>query len=642
MSLSGALGNAVSGMLASQRQVEVTSGNVSNAQTEGFTAKRAPTTTQVLDGRAAGTLVSDITREGDPFIQRELRNEQSGLENAQTKSEVFKRVQDLFGTLDDDSAIANTLGDLKTRFEELGTEPGNTANQQQVVRQAESVARQLNNLSQQTQELRAQADADIETAVQTVNDQLENLRDLNQNIANADASGDPSANLKDKRDQALQKISQQLDIQTFTRDNGAVSVFTNDGQPLLNAERGELSFQRTGSFQPGASGNPVEGVDGRNLSPESGGKIGALLELRDQDLPSFQEDIDRLAAKVTEEINAVHNQGTVGNSGQQEIVGSNQIVDEINSGNPQAQQVSVSGEFRIATVDASGNVQKEITIDSSSISTSASNGITVDGSSVNGVSGNVDTANIADAIDAADPDIGADINNQGKLEIFSNNSDEQIVINTDNFRVGSSDPAIVGDTAEDTTGDDNRDRGFSHFFGLNNLFETPDNVTPEVNQPNLVSGTGVSEGTSAANAIEVRDDLSEDPNRVSRGIANTTVGAEALPAGDGTVMQNLAAKFEENVSFESGGNVSGRDTTLTNFASDILQFQASESQRLEQLAGDRKDVVDNLEFRAESQAGVNIDEELARLQQFQQAFNANARLVSTAQQMFQSLSQAVR
>jgi len=611
MSLSGALNNAVSGMLASQRQVEVTSGNISNAQTEGFTTKRAPTTTQVLDGRAAGTLVSDITREGNEFIQRELRNEQSGLENAQAKSDVFKRIQDLFGTLDDDSAIANTLGDLKTRFEELGTEPGNTANRQQVVRQAESVARQLNNLSQQTQELREQADADIETAVQTVNDQLQNLQNLNQQIANADNSGDPSANLKDKRDQALQDISQKLEVQTFKRDNGAVSVFTNDGQPLLNAEQGELSFQRTGSFQPGTSGQEVRGVDGRSLSPEAGGKIGALLELRDQDLPSFQEDVDRLAAKVTEELNAVHNQGTVGNAGQQEIVGSNPFPDA-------GADLNASGTLEVAKVDANGKVTQSSTLDISGDST------------VNEV---VNTINGATGASAT-------LNSENKLAITSTNNDG-IVIDTSNARIGRDDGSgnsvAIGDTAEDTTGDGNRDRGVSHFFGLNNLFETPDNVTPEVNDPNLVTG----DATSAANAIEVRDDLSEDPNRVSRGVANTQVGAEALPAGDGTVMQDLAATFEENVGFEDGGNVSGRDTTLTNFASDIIQFQASESSRLEQLASDRKDVVDNLEFRAESQAGVNIDEELARLQQFQQSFNANARLVSTAQQMFQSLSRAV-
>jgi len=620
MSLSGALNNAVSGMLASQRQVEVTSGNISNAQTEGFTTKRAPTTTQVLDGRAAGTLVSDITREGNEFIQRELRNEQSGLENAQAKSDVFKRIQDLFGTLDDDSAITNTLGDLKTRFEELGTEPGNTANRQQVVRQAESVARQLNNLSQQTQELREQADADIETAVQTVNDQLQNLQNLNQQIANADNSGDPSANLKDKRDQALQEISQKLEVQTFKRDNGAVSVFTNDGQPLLNAEQGELSFQRTGSFQPGTSGQEVRGVDGRSLSPESGGRIGALLEVRDQDLPSFQEDVDRLAAKVTEELNAVHNQGTVGNAGQQEIVGSNPFPDA-------GADLNASGTLEVAKVNANGGVTQEVRVDLS-------------GGGINTVQDVVDQINTATDVGGNNPNLNASLNGDDKLAITSTNNDG-IVIDTSNARIGRDDGSgnsvAIGDTAEDTTGDGNRDRSVSHFFGLNNLFETPDNVTPEVNDPNLVTG----DGTSAANAIEVRDDLSEDPNRVSRGVANTQVGAEALPAGDGTVMQNLAATFEENVGFESGGNVSGRDTTLTNFASDIIQFQASESSRLEQLASDRKDVVDNLEFRAESQAGVNIDEELARLQQFQQSFNANARLVSTAQQMFQSLSRAV-
>ncbi|SDF93639.1 flagellar hook-associated protein 1 FlgK [Limimonas halophila] len=647
MSLSGALGNAVSGMLASQRQVEVISGNVSNAQTEGFTEKNAAASARVLGGRASGVQISQITRDANPFLEAELRGEQSGLRNTETKSEFSQRIQDLFGTLDSDSALPNQIADLKSKLEQLGVEPGNTAARTEVVRQAETVANQFNDLTDGIQELRRQADTQIDQAVQSINDNLQQLQQLNQDIAEASGTGDPTANLEDQRDQALQEISGLIDIQTFTRDNGAVSVFTNEGSPLLNAEQGRVEFNASGSFQPGQGGNSVTSTTGSTLGPDAGGRLGALLEVRDQTLPDLQGDIDRLAAQVREEVNAVHNQGTPGNRPQSRIEGSVRLADS--SGtlfNIEAGGASngTGGTLEVAQVDSNGNVDNRATVNLNSF-------------------GGGDAQDLANFINS---EVSADITLTGGTRFADLNGQDQLVLNGDAFDTGSSnfvidssnaniESASIADTAQtDTDGDGTRERSLSHFAGLNNFFETPNTAltNPPPGQtghdPNLISANG----TSAANSIQVREDISENPDLISRGVANTTEDQQAIAEGDGTVAKDLAEAFETDVDFpapnsnalpggDQRGNLSSRTTTLGGFAADVIQFQSSEASRLKEDAEFQSETVSNLEFRAESQAGVNVDEELAQLQQFQQAFNANARLVSTAQQMFQSLSRAV-
>ena len=691
MTLTGALNNAVSGMLTSQRQIETISGNVSNAQTPGFTEKNAAATTQVLAGRAAGAQVGELTRDSTPFLQRQVRQEQSGFEKTNTQANYAERVQNIFGDLGADSAMPNQLADLKSKFEQLGVEPSNSAARTEVVRQAETVARDqvamVNGQAERTasgilwvhderdalvglmrsstfvpmrpQEIGISRFASLrealsrilgqglkavpvlDEAVKTINDNLENLQTLNRKIADAEANGDPTVNLKDQRDKSLEEISKLVDIQTFNRDNGAVNVYLNNGSPLLNAEVNKLSFNASGTLPPGTEGNAVRGPTDEALGKDVGGKLGGLIELRDNTLPDLQGDLDRLAAKVREEINAVHNRSTKGNDAQKSITGGTSALTQVNP-TPEAVSVdNVSGSFEISLVDsASGEVNSSVTVSAGDV-TSVSGG-----GGPTGDTGTLDTADIVEAINNKAGVNAAIDSSTGEVTIEAANPGESIAIaNAENFQVESA----SGINNSDNT------RNVSHFLGLNNFFETPNTAVEDPppaklsNDPNLVT----TNGTSAADSIRVREDITENTSLVGRGEARTTPGDTAIPVGDGTVAKDLAARFEKNVDFAGPqtdsslpgsperGNISERTTTLGGYAGDIIQFQSSETARLEENKGFKEDAVDNLKFRADSQAGVNIDEELAQLQQYQQSFQANARLISTTQTLFQSLNRAV-
>jgi len=317
MSLTGALNAAISGLGANQKQMQVISGNVSNAGVEGYTRKIAPQETNLVGTSTNGGVeVNEVQRRVDEFLRTRIRDAESELSFDKTKQEYFKRVQDFFGTLDSNSNLSNSIDELRQSVEDLSINPENAAAQADVVRKAQEVTGQFRQFSQQTQDLRAEADLQIKNAVTAINENLREIKDLNTQIAQAEGAGKSSAELRDKRDVALKELSQHMDVSTFERNTGELVVVTDDSnaRQLVDGTAAELTFDASGSLGSGENGGPVEYADGTNVDADSiGGRLGALLQMRDQDLANFQADLDRLAAQMREEVNAAHNLATPGN-----------------------------------------------------------------------------------------------------------------------------------------------------------------------------------------------------------------------------------------------------------------------------------------------------------------------------------------
>lgn len=616
MSLTGSLTTAVSGLKTAQRQIQVTSGNVSNANVEGYTRKSADPQSIIVGNRNAGVELGTVRREVDSALVSEVRQQQSTLSNLQTLGEFHSRVQTLFGTLDNDATLSNQLNNLKTTLEALAVEPETPAPHTDVVEAAQRVARQFNRLSRQTQELRAEADNQIDIAVKTINDKLVEIRDLNEKIASAQAVGDPTGDLADQRDQALAKLSEFVDLRTFERSTGETVVYTTQGDLLVDRTAQTLSFTRTGGFTPGSTASPVTfadddpGTTADDATPAIGGRLGALLQARDATLPDFQADIDQLATKLREEVNAVHNLGAFGN---QPTAASDQILGFRNFRNDASPPsiadgiASVSGTLELVEVDGNGDVVNTISIDMSNVNS------------------NLGPGNDIQALVAA---LNTEATNNGASNNpfqFSNSTVKVNAPNANDFLLRNNDAQVTGDLGT---------RGFSHYFGFNDFFQTPGVPADPVAAP--------ADDTAAAAVLQVRSDIVADPEKLSSAAVKTASGEPPIAAGDPTIAQQLAAVFDASFSFTTAGNLDARTTTLAGYAGDILQFQASETARLENAADFQRSLHDELKFRAESKSGVNIDEEMSKLLVFEQAFNASARVISTVQDMFNRLDAMMR
>jgi flagellar hook-associated protein 1 FlgK len=605
MSLSGSLFNAVSGLQTAQRQINVTSGNVSNANVEGYSRKTAPAITAMTAGQNSGVDLGQVRREVNAYLDSEVLRADTKLGALDVKTEFMQRLTQLFGTPENDSTLANGLNELSAAMEQLAIEPNSASVRNDVVEAADNLVRRLNDFSTETTNLRVEADRQIAQGVQTVNGALTRIGELNDEISKATALGRPTGELEDERDRQLGTLSQWMDISTFTRENGEIVVMgsTSDGSATTLVDSRPMQFEHTAA---NALGPTVEdpplypaSVDDAEttLGPSAGGKLGALFELRDSTLTDFHRDIDRLAQTVRDRVNAAHNQGTLGNGGQTAITGSHRFdpsgADEIT--------LESGTTLQINRVDASGAVvTPAITVDFSTLPASP----TVD--------------DVVNAISDADGPGGlvADLTSDGQLRIDAPGTDR---ITVSHGEVSFSGPQSGGQA-----------RGFSHYFGLNNLFETP-NLT-------YTSGDSGSDVTNAAQDIQLRSDIAADPALLSRGVAATQAGDQAVADGDNATANALAAAFETGGDIARGGKLPAiTDVKLADYAGDLLSYYATSTQRTETARDFQETMRDELKFRADSESGVNIDEELSNMITFEQAYNASARVISTVQQMFDTL-----
>jgi flagellar hook-associated protein 1 FlgK len=149
-----------------------------------------------------------------------------------------------------------------------------------------------------------------------------------------------------------------------------------------------------------------------------------------------------------------------------------------------------------------------------------------------------------------------------------------------------------------------------------------------------------------ASALTVRSDIVDSPSLISRGMPqwNANLGAAGqyfMSVGDDTVVQALATKLTTNVSFKQAGGLGAISTTLTEYATNILARNANLADSQKTDSGFARALAESLQQKSDDVRGVNLDEEMATLIQFQQAYSAAARVITTIQKMFDALDRAV-
>ena len=218
MSLTIAMQSAVSGLNAAQLALQVTSANVSNANTPGYTRKTTSVETNILNGMGAGVLTSNVVRSVDIALQQQLRNQSSNAGSSDTLNTYYQQMQQMFGSIGTNGADTSFVGQLsgfENVLQAIAINPEGVSERSNLVNTAQNLTQQLASVGQQLQGMRQQADSQISTSIDTINAQLTAIDGLNKAIGRNKAMGLPTGDLEDQRDTAINKISQQMDINYF-------------------------------------------------------------------------------------------------------------------------------------------------------------------------------------------------------------------------------------------------------------------------------------------------------------------------------------------------------------------------------------------------------------------------------------------
>jgi len=247
--------------------------------------------------------------------------------------------------------------------------------------------------------------------------------------------------------------------------------------------------------------------------------------------------------------------------------------------------VATTGFFRVTTTDANGVVQSTADID-----------LSLSGGTIGGLIAQINAL----------PDVTAALNADNALVITAVNPANGVAFNELDSSVGPD------------------SFGLSHFFGMNNLFTGTDSRDISVNPALQSSPTNFPSGY-----------LSADP-----ALAAGDIGIAEM---DNTAILAISDSFTaENISFNAAGNFTAQVTSLSEYANNILSNAATRANNAEIKATSTTIAYENTKTTLNNLTGVNVDEESAKLIQYENAFQSSSLVISTVRDLFDSLIAAVR
>jgi flagellar hook-associated protein 1 FlgK len=300
MSLSAAMKTAQSSFSNVGLQSAVASKNIANASNPNY-ARRAA----ILATASSGATVVETQRAQNEALLKQNLLSISKSSGQETLLAGLTQMKMMMGGEDYELAPSTYLAKLRDNLQTFADKPSEVSLAETVVSDAIDVANALNSTSNALQKLRAEADADIDTAVVELNRLLTEFKTYNDKVRQGTAAGTDVNDALDQRDKLLTEISGLIGVTTVNRTNNDLALYTSDGTVLFETVPRTVSFLPTTTFTAAVDGNqvlidgvPVQAGAGGNTSAQ--GSIAALLQVRDYVAPTFQKQLDEIARGAIE------------------------------------------------------------------------------------------------------------------------------------------------------------------------------------------------------------------------------------------------------------------------------------------------------------------------------------------------------
>lgn len=312
--LNGIMSIAGRALMTQQQAISVTSHNIANVNTPGYSRQKLVMTTNTPLNSAIGPVGTGVSGDSieriyDRFIGSQINNESQGLGRWDAQKQAVERLELIFNETYG-SGLSQAMSEFWNAWQELTNNPSGFTERQVLVIRSQVLATSFNKLDSDLTQFQQDLDFAIQGTVTDINRLAEQIADLNQKIISSEAGTQTANDYRDQRDLVLKELSELIDTNTFEDANGAVSVLVANGRPLV---AGTAFWQL--STEINASGlQDVVWVDGAgntvNISNEiSGGKLKGWLEVRDVVITDQLNRLDTLAQTLMTEVNNLHQSG---------------------------------------------------------------------------------------------------------------------------------------------------------------------------------------------------------------------------------------------------------------------------------------------------------------------------------------------
>jgi flagellar hook-associated protein 1 FlgK len=686
------LNTALTGLAASQAGLRTVSNNIANVNTPGYARELANQSTSVTAGRIGGVTIGEPTRVADRFLEGTVYSRAGEAGRSDIVLNYYDQLQSLLGKPGDTFGLPGQLNAIMASAAEMTGTSDPTAATAQFLGNAQDAITTMNQTTGDIAGMRSDVETGISTTVGRINDLLKQIDDLNDTVAQLSAFGKSTSGVDDQRLTALQELSGLVNVNVRQQTDGRVTIETTSGQVLLDQRVRQLDYpQGNGAAQTlypnitlrfaNADGSMGAATGDTIASSSVGGKLGGLIDMRDNILPKATSDLNTMFTALAQTLNAVSNAGAQ--------LPAPSALSGSATGLVAGDRLGFNGAASFAVIQADGTLVAKADVDFTALGP---------------------TATVQDAVDAINAGLGgAGVATfvDGKLSITASN------------------PANGIATGQSPTAPSSRGgTGFAQYFGLNDVVKSDTPLVPSGFAASDPHGFGAGETANvllrdasgklvgsyavtgsvgptvgdiitelnasplAASGSFALDDAgrirfspnasmqgattsisSDSTNRFGTGLSfsewsglspqdsglataavstslldnssgfplaqlDTTaaVGQKAIGPGDTRGATTLVDALSNPINLGKDGVV-----TLDSFANAVFGRIGTEAARAETAQSGADARLTDAISRRDNFAGVNVDEELAQMVVLQNSYSAAARVVTTTSDMYDTL-----
>ena len=652
----------VSALNANQQALTTVGHNIANVNTPGYS--RQTVYTNALHGQnmgngfiGKGVQVATVMRNYSALLNRQS-NAANAIHAADTsRLQGLMQMQDVFKG--GDGSLGAAVTNMMNAFVDVQAAPSDATGRNVVLTRMSELAARFHAASNMLEEQDYSTAQQLRNNALLVNDKASQVARLNNEISRALATGHQPNDLLDARDQVIREINQYVQTTQVAADDGSISLFVGGSQALvLGINSGQLSVEETKEYpgsqrmalyfsQPG--GQQLE----LTAAMVGGGEIAGLLKFRNEDLAEGRNLLGRLAMTIGHELNLQNQRGLTLN-GQQGGALFALPTTSTGYGNITGYSNIGPGAATTQVMDASQLKPSEyrLIFEGSPVApvlTRMSDGKVFNATSTPPLNmGNLATGFDADGLRFIVPaaTLAAAVSGNSMLfKPFSTAASEieALVHNPDELAAAS---ALTANIDKNNTGKLQLTQlGANDFTGI-----------PAAQDPVRLTFDGAGQVT-----YQIYDHLSSTWGPASAPMDYTpgqpitingwSITLTGTPAAGDTVDVANALDFGEAFRLNAGNagafldlrdkKVFDEGTTLSDGFSAAMAVVGTRTQSVQLAEKLSSTVAKNLEMDRTAVSGVNLDEEAARLLQYQQAYQASSKVIQIAQSLFDSVLNAV-
>lgn len=630
----------LSGLQAAQWGMTTTSQNISNASTPGYdveSAVLAEANGQYTGSGYMGNGVSTATtqRAYSQYLTTQLNNATATNSSLSANNTMASQLNNLVGS--PTGGISAAITAFFTGLQSVSNNPSSLATRQTAISDAQSLADQINTAGQQYDSLRQSVNQQLSTTVTQINTYSTQIAQLNSQIQAASSQGQPPNQLMDQRDQVVSSLSQLVGVSVVQNSSG-YSLFLGDGQPLVVANQSFSLSAVTSPSNPSETAIAYTGIAGSSSSPTdylpstalTGGTLGGLTSFVSQTLDPAEAQLGAIATSFASQVNAQNSLGLT------------------LSGSTGGNLFTVAGPTVYANQHNTGAETLSVTLtnpsapptDNYSLAFNGTN-YTVTDTSTNTVVSSTTTApttvagmtfTLSGAMTAGDsftiqPTSGA-------LNSFA-------LATTSASAIAAQSPALASasssNTGTATIGAATVSSGYSLASTITLTYNSATGTLSGVPVGSSVSINSGAASTNTTGTVAYTSGQKISINGVAFTISGTPANGDTFKIAPNTGGTNDGSNALAMSNLVSNSVLSNGTATLTGAYANYVNNIGNAASTLQSASKTQSALVTQITSAQQSVSGVNLDEEAAHLMQYQQLYQANSKVIQTANSMFSTL-----